>query len=173
MFVFSIVFLKSVMDMWYSDDVYRLQRIALSLPAIVVVYQTMVLSSLIHTVPWPVRVALPQLVYGASTYVAVSLLIERRMSSSQTASMLCLLLASVLCLLLGPAAGYDVLLSVLLMPLCLRSMLDAFRELDILTLAIVVCFLAQLMFFATGHFYSFGSLQFSCAFVGFEDVNYK
>jgi hypothetical protein len=59
----------------------------------------------------------------------------------------------------------------LALPLCARCASDAWRGLDPLATALLCSLIGQLMFFGTDHSYSFGSLQFSCAFVGFEDVS--
>jgi hypothetical protein len=83
-----------------------------------------------------------------------------------------LLLANLYLLLLGPLTAYVVVLALIVAPLLLRIVLDARGVDDYASAALSLCLFGNLLFFATGHAYSFAEVHVAAAFVGFEEVRW-
>jgi phosphatidylinositol glycan class O len=168
---------RALQQMWTSGGLAA--RIVLVQPALLLVHAMLLLTNTAPQLWWPLRVAMPQLLYASS---GLALLALARDGGDERASpterlvralaTLLLLLANVYILLLGPLTAYVVVLALVVAPLLLRIVLDARGVDDYASAALSFCLFGNLLFFATGHAYSFAELHVAAAFVGFEEVRW-
>lgn len=171
---------RAMLQMWLTGGLAA--RIALAQPALLLVHAMLLLTNTAPQVWWPLRVLVPQLMY-ASSGVAVLALVrgggggddERSAPTERLMRVLAtslLLLANIYLLLLGPLTAYVVVLALIVAPLLLRIVLDARGVDDYASAALSLCLFGNLLFFATGHAYSFAEVHVAAAFVGFEEVRW-
>lgn len=171
---------RAMQQMWLTGGLAA--RVALVQPALLLAHAMLLLTNTAPQLWWPLRVLLPQLVYASSGVAVVALVrgggggdSERAAPSERLMRVLAtslLLLANIYLLLLGPLTAYVVVLALIAAPLLLRIVLDARGVDDYASAALSLCLFGNLLFFATGHAYSFAEVHVAAAFVGFEEVRW-
>lgn len=191
---------RAIGAMWSTGG--TAARIALVQPLLLLCFAMLVLTGTAPLLHWAARIAVPQMMYASTAWALVTMarssppptsagdagaaggdassdskaarravvLSERVMRGSAT---LLLLLANVYVLVLGPMSALVAGLGVLVAPLLVRILLGA-RGVDdsSSSVTLALCLFGNLLFFATGHAYSFAALHVSAALVGFEEVQW-
>lgn len=183
---------RALSSMWTTGG--AAARVALLQPTLLFCFALLMLTGSAPSWHWTARIALPQLVYLSTAYAVYSLIaaplaavdadattdnkLARRAAAvaeavTRSSATSLLLLANVYVLVLGPMSALIACLAALAMPLLLRIVVSARGIDDTGTAVLVLCLFGNLLFFATGHAYSFAAIQVSSALVGFEEVNWS